>query len=253
MKIFCSKTKEEAGLKAAKSFAEVLKNKPEAVLGLATGSSPEPMYLSLAKMYESKEISFAKAKSVNLDEYVGLAPDHDQSYAYFMRKHLFDKIDIDLENTNLPNGLATDADAECVRYNALFDSFGGTDVQVLGIGLNGHIGFNEPSDEFTKTTNVVKLTESTIKANSRFFESESDVPTMALSMGIGQILRSRKIILLANGKAKAEILEAALFGKVTPRVPASILQFAETVEVYADEDALSVIIEKHGKEAVISD
>ena len=251
MKIFCSQTKEIAGVKAAKSFADVLKNKPDAVLGLATGSSPEPMYLTLADMCKNGEVSFAKARSVNLDEYVGLSADHDQSYAYFMRKHLFDKVDIDIANTNLPNGLAADKEAECVRYNELFDSFGGTDVQVLGIGLNGHIGFNEPSDEFTKNTNVVQLTESTIKANSRFFESESDVPTMALSMGIGQILRSKKIILLANGKAKAEILEVALFGKVTPRVPASILQFAENVEVYADEEALSIIIEKHGKDAVI--
>ena len=251
MKIFYSKTKEEAGKKAAGSFAAVLKSKPDAVLGLATGSSPEPMYLSLAEMYNAGEVSFAKARSVNLDEYVGLSADHDQSYAYFMRKHLFDKVDIDLSNTNLPNGLATDYAAECARYDALFDSFGGTDLQILGIGLNGHIGFNEPADEFTKGTNAVKLTESTVKANSRFFASESDVPTMALSMGIGQIMRAKKIILLANGKAKADILEAALFGKVTPSVPASILQFAADVEVYADEDALSVIIEKHGKDAVI--
>ena len=251
MKIFYSKTKEEAGLKAAKSFAAVLKNKPDAILGLATGSSPEPMYESLAQMYRNGEVTFANAKSVNLDEYVGLSADHDQSYAYFMRKHLFDKVDIDLSNTNLPNGLAADYDAECARYDALYDSFGGADLQILGIGLNGHIGFNEPADEFTKGTNPVKLTESTIKANSRFFESESDVPTMALSMGIGQIMRAKKIILLANGKAKAEILEAALFGAVTPRVPASILQFAADVEVYADGDALAMIIEKHGKEAVI--
>ena len=251
MKIFYSKTKEEAGLKAAKSFAAVLKNKPDAILGLATGSSPEPMYESLAQMYRNGEVTFANAKSVNLDEYVGLSADHDQSYAYFMRKHLFDKVDIDLSNTNLPNGLAADYDAECARYDALYDSFGGADLQILGIGLNGHIGFNEPADEFTKGTNPVKLTESTIKANSRFFESESDVPTMALSMGIGQIMRAKKIILLANGKAKAEILEAALFGAVTPRVPASILQFASDVEVYADVDALAMIIEKHGKEAVI--
>ena len=251
MKIFYSKTKEEAGVKAANSFAAVLKNKPDATLGLATGSSPEPMYEELAAMYSRGEISFAKASSVNLDEYVGLSADHDQSYAYFMRKHLFDKVDIDLGNTNLPNGLAKDPVAECARYDELYDSFGGADLQILGIGLNGHIGFNEPSDEFTKGTGLVKLTESTIKANSRFFESESDVPTMALSMGIGQIMRAKKIILLANGKAKAEILEAALFGKVTPRVPASILQFASDVEVYADEDALSLIIEKHGKDAVI--
>lgn len=251
MKIFYSKTKEEAGKLAAASFASVLKNKKDAVLGLATGSSPEPMYLCLADMCARGEISFADAKSVNLDEYVGLSADHDQSYAYFMRQHLFDKVDINLSNTHLPDGLAEDYAAECARYDALFDSLGGPDVQVLGIGLNGHIGFNEPSDEFTKGTGAVKLTESTIKANSRFFESESDVPTMAFSMGIGQIMSAKKIILIATGKAKAEILETALFGKVTPRVPASILQFAADVEVYSDSEALSVIIEKHGKDAVI--
>ena len=160
-------------------------------------------------------------------------------------------ISIDKNNTNLPNGLAEDYEAECKRYDELFDSYGGTDVQVLGIGLNGHIGFNEPADVFTKGTNAVKLTESTIKANSRFFSSENEVPTMALSMGIGQIMKAKKIILLANGKGKAEILERALFGDVTPRVPASILQFAADVEVYADADALSDIIAKHGNAAVI--
>ena len=250
IKIFYSKTKEEAGVKAAQSFARLLNEKPDATLGLATGSSPEIMYATLAEMCKSGEVSFKKAKSINLDEYIGLSADHDQSYAYFMNHHLFDKVDIDKSNTHLPNGLATDYDAECRRYDELYDSLGGVDLQILGIGHNGHIAFNEPAEEFSKGTGAVTLTESTIKANARFFESENDVPTMAFSMGIGQIMKARKIILLANGEAKAAILEKALFGEVTPKVPASILQTAADVEVYADEQALSLIIEKH-RSAVI--
>lgn len=249
IRIYSSKTKEEAGALAAKSIAEIIKNKPDCLLGLATGSSPIPMYDSLADMYNKGEISFKSVRSVNLDEYVGLTPDHDQSYAYFMNENLFSRVDIDLANTNLPSGIAPDTEEECRRYNALLDSFGAQDVQVLGIGHNGHIGFNEPSDRFPQNTESVDLTESTIKANARFFSSESEVPTRAISMGIGQILRAKKIILLAFGEAKAEILYKSLFGDVTPRVPASILQFASDVEVYADEDALKYITE-NGKEVI---
>ena len=241
IKIYRAKNKEEAGRMAAESIAEVIKNKPDCLLGLATGSSPIPMYDALVDMYNAKEISFKSVKSVNLDEYVGLTPDHDQSYAYFMNDNLFGRVDIDIANTNLPSGIAPDTAAECERYNALLDTLGAQDVQVLGIGHNGHIGFNEPSDRFPQKTEAVDLTESTIKANARFFASESEVPTRAISMGIGQILRAKKIILLAFGEAKAEILNKALFGDVTPRVPASILQFADLVEVYADEEALKYI------------
>ena len=245
VKIFYSKTSKEAGAKAAASLASVIAEKSDAVLGLATGSSPLDMYASLIEMYNAGKVSFKKVRSINLDEYVGLTADHDQSYAYFMSTNLFDKVDIDKVNTNLPCGIAKDLQKECERYDNLVASFGGADVQVLGIGLNGHIGFNEPSDKFSKGTNVVDLTPSTIKANSRFFEKESDVPTQALSMGIDQIMMAKKIILLANGSAKADILEKALFGDVTPKVPATILQFATDVEVYADEAALAVIAEKH--------
>ena len=234
---------------AAEVIAEVIKNKPNATLGLATGSSPIGTYGELINKYKAGEISFADIKTVNLDEYVGLSADHDQSYAYFMRKHLFDKVDIKLGNTNLPNGLAKNPVAECARYDELYDSFGGADLQILGIGLNGHIGFNEPSDRFPQNTETVELTESTIKANARFFASEAEVPTRAISMGIGQILRAKKIILLAFGDAKAEILYKSLFGDVTPRVPASILQFANDVEVYADEEALKYVI-ANGKEVI---
>ena len=237
--------KEMTGINAANVMTEVIKNNPKAVLGLATGSSPIEMYNELARRNQNGEISFKEIKSVNLDEYVGLAPEHDQSYAYFMRTNLFDKVDIDLANTNLPDGLAKDPKEECKRYDAVVASMGGIDVQVLGIGLNGHIGFNEPSDNFTEGTGLVDLTESTIDANSRFFANRSDVPTQAFSMGVGQIMSAKKILLIATGEAKADILEAALFGEVTPRVPASILQNANDVVICADRAALKIILQKH--------
>ncbi len=245
IKIILSETVKDVGARAADVVTELLLAKPNAVLGLATGSSPIEMYTELAKRNQAGKISFKNVKSVNLDEYVGLSPEHDQSYAYFMSKNLFDKVDIDKNNTNLPNGLAKDPEAECKRYDAVVASMGGIDLQVLGIGLNGHIGFNEPSDTFTEGTGLVDLTPSTIDANSRFFKDRSDVPTQAFSMGVGQIMSAKKILLIANGKAKAEILERSLFGEVTPRVPASILQRAKDVVVCADRDALSVILEKH--------
>ena len=223
-----------------------MKNKPDAVLGLATGSSPLDFYADLAEACRSGEISFAKVRSVNLDEYVGLRPDHDQSYAYFMRENLFSRVDILPENTHLPSGTAKDLDGECKAYHELLLSVGRPDLQVLGIGNNGHIGFNEPSDAFPENTAVVTLTESTIRANSRFFASEDEVPKQAISMGVGEILRAEKILLLAFGSAKAAILEQALFGEVTPRVPASILQTAAEVYVCADDEAMAVIREKHG-------
>jgi glucosamine-6-phosphate deaminase len=250
MKIFCYENKQLAGIGAAAAIVDVVKNNPEAVLGLATGSSPIPMYNSLIERYKSGEVSFKNVKSVNLDEYVGLQPTHPMSYAYFMRENLFDSIDIDLANTNVPSGVSGDPAAECLRYDALIESLGGVDVQVLGIGHNGHIAFNEPSDTFSEGTQCVTLTDSTIDANARFFDSRDDVPRYAISMGIGAICKSKKIILIANGTDKAPILEKALFGEVTPMVPASILKTLPDVEVYADRDALSVILEKH-PEAVV--
>lgn len=245
IKIIPAENTVEIGKNAADVVAEVLKSKKNAVLGLATGSSPIEMYKELIRRCSAGEISFKDVKTVNLDEYVGLEPTHDQSYAYFMCDNLFDHVDIDKANTNLPSGLAKDPEAECKRYDAVIDSMGGVDLQVLGIGNNGHIGFNEPSDHFTYGTNCVELTASTIDANSRFFASRDLVPTKAITMGIGQIMKAKKILLVANGKGKAEILEKALFGDVTPEVPASILRFAADVVVCADRDALSVIAEKH--------
>ena len=246
IRIICGKTEKEASLAAANVMADVIKAKSDAVVGLATGSSPINMYGELIRMCREGEISFKNVKSVNLDEYVGLSPDHDQSYAYFMANNLFNHIDIDKANTNLPSGLAEDPKAECKRYDKVIESMGGVDIQLLGIGNNGHIGFNEPDSHFPKTTTLVKLTESTIDANSRFFASRDLVPTEAISMGIGQIMAAKKILLVAFGTGKAEILEKSLFGPVTPEVPASILQFFKgEVVICADEAALSVIKEKH--------
>lgn len=242
----CASTKKEASRLAADLAIDLLKKNPEAVLGLATGSSPLDFYADLVEANKAGQISFKKVKSVNLDEYVGLAPDHDQSYAYFMHENLFDKVDILPENTHLPSGTAKDLDAECRRYHELLLEVGTPDLQVLGIGNNGHIGFNEPADVFPENTSAVTLTESTIRANSRFFSSMDEVPKMAISMGVGEILRAKKILLLAFGTAKAEILEKALFGEVTPRVPASILQTAGEVYICADDEAMAVIREKHG-------
>lgn len=245
VKIYGRETQDEVAKVAAEVVAETLKQNPKATLGLATGSSPIGMYNELARMCKAGEISFKDVSTVNLDEYVGLAATHDQSYAYFMKKNLFDKIDISYENTNIPNGLATDAEAERKRYDGVVASFGEIDLQVLGIGNNGHIGFNEPTDHFSKGTILVDLTDSTIEANSRFFASRDLVPTQAFSMGIGQIMSAKKIVLIALGVGKAEILYKALFGPVTPEVPASILQFANDVTVCADKAALSVILEKN--------
>lgn len=243
IKIVYAKTAEEAGVNGADVITELLKRKPDAVLGLATGSSPLGMYAELIKRCERGDISFKKVKTVNLDEYVGLSPEHDQSYAYFMNTNLFDHIDIDKNNTHLPSGLARDPKAECMRYDSVVASMGGIDIQVLGIGNNGHIGFNEPCDYFSNGTGLIDLTDSTIEANSRFFASKDEVPTRALSMGVGQIMAADKIVLLAMGKGKAEILYKALFGPVTPEVPASILQFFKgEVVVCADAEALAVIL-----------
>ena len=245
MRLICCKTEAEVGFTAARIMAEVIKQNPMSTIGLATGSTPINMYCELIDLNKRGEISFKGVKSVNLDEYVGLPKSHNQSYAYFMREKLFSKIDIDSENTHIPNGLA-DPTEECERYNRLLDRLGPVDIQLLGIGHNGHIAFNEPSSCFAKDTSCVRLTDSTVRANSRFFDSETDVPKMAISMGIGRILRSRKILLLATGEGKAEILERALFGRITPDVPASILQFYQgELIVVADEAAMSKITEKH--------
>ena len=245
MKIYGGKTYEHMSEKAASVIAAQVIEKPRSVLGLATGSTPIGLYGFLARWYKEKYVSFAQCKTINLDEYCGIGPDHDQSYAYFMRENLFDQIDILPENTNIPNGLNPDAAAECARYDKVIEDLGYADVQLLGLGNNGHIGFNEPAAAFVPGVNHVMLTESTINANARFFASRDEVPKSAYTMGIKGIMNARKILLVANGAGKAEILEKALFGPVTPEVPASVLQLHRDVVVCADEAALSVISQKH--------
>ena len=209
---------------AAKFLADIVRAKPDCVLGLATGSSPIGTYDELARMHREEGLSFARCTTVNLDEYRGLAGTHPQSYRYFMNEHLFSRVDIRLDRTFVPNGTAADPAAECAAYDARIKALGGTDVQLLGIGPDGHIGFNEPADEFTDATHLVDLDPSTIEANARFFDSAADVPRQALTMGMGGIMGAKKILLVASGAAKKAVLEAAIHGPVTPRLPASILQ-----------------------------
>lgn len=215
--------------------------KPNSVLGLATGSSPEGTYRQLIEWEKRGDVSFQHVQTVNLDEYVGLSATHPQSYASFMRQHFFDHIRIDAGNTHIPNGMADDAEAECRRYTDTIRKLGGIDLQLLGLGPNGHIGFNEPDDVFQKHTHRVTLTDATIQANKRFFASEADVPHFAYTMGICDIMQAKRIVMVVSGRGKADILRQAFFGPVTPRVPASILQLHTDFTLVADEEALSAI------------
>ena len=225
--------------RAADIIAAQVTLKPNCVLGLATGSTPVGAYQRLVEQCRQGRLSFETVKSVNLDEYKGLAPTHEQSYRYFMQDNLFDHVDIRPENTNVPSGLAADADQECQRYDRLISELGGIDLQLLGLGRNGHIGFNEPGPAFVLPTHVVDLTPSTIDANKRFFASADEVPRQALTMGILNIMRARKILVVASGADKAEAVARAFLGPVTPEVPASILQLHPDVVLVADEAALS--------------
>ena len=244
MKVIKVKNYEELSRTAATIIAGVILSKPDCILGLATGSSPVGTYDQLAAMYEEGILDFSHVKSVNLDEYVGLDGSNDQSYRYFMNTNLFDHVNIDKNKTYVPNGLEEDSDKACADYNEIIRSVGGIDIQLLGIGGNGHIGFNEPGEAFEKETHCVDLTESTIKANARFFESMDEVPKQAYTMGIKNIMAAKKILLVATGSAKADALYKSLYGPITPNVPASILQLHQDVTVVADEDALRLIKEK---------
>lgn len=239
MRIIKTKDYDEMSQVTAQLIASQITLKPDCVLGLATGSSPVGAYQQLAKWCKEGKLDFSQVHSVNLDEYDGLTPDHDQSYAYFMRHNLFDHVNIDLNNTNVPSGIS--GDNECERYDKLISDFGGIDLQLLGLGVNGHIGFNEPDDHFSLGTHKVTLTESTREANKRFFASIDEVPTHAYTMGVRDILQARRVVLVANGKNKAEAVKKAFFGPVTPEVPASILQYHKDFILVADEDALSLV------------
>lgn len=236
MRIINVKTYEQLSRKAANIISAQVILKPDCVLGLATGSSPVGTYRQLIEWYNKGDIDFSETTTVNLDEYVGLGENDEQSYRYFMQKNLFDHINIKRENTFVPDGLADDLNEECNAYDARIRRLGGIDLQLMGIGFDGHIGFNEPSDVFDKNTHVVDLHESTIKANSRFFASENDVPRQAVSMGMVSIMQARKVLLIANGAGKKEILGKALYGPVTPHIPASLLQLHNDVTVIFSEE-----------------
>lgn len=239
MRIYKTTDYDDMSRKAANVISAQVINKPDSVLGLATGSSPIGTYKQLIEWYNKGDLDFSCVKSVNLDEYKGLTKDNDQSYYYFMYNNFFKHVNIDLKNTNVPDGTEPDSVKECSRYDAVVKSVGGVDMQLLGLGHNGHIGFNEPDDEFPKTTHCVDLQPSTIEANKRFFANIDDVPRQAYTMGIKTIMSARKVLLIVSGAEKAEILKEALFGPITPKVPASILQLHNDLIVVADEAALS--------------
>ena len=237
MNVVVTDSYEEMSKAAAAVIADQLKAKPESVLGLATGTTPIGLYAELVKACDSGEISFADAQSFNLDEYRGLPGTHNQSYRYFMQQNLFDHVDIDVAKTHVPDGSMEDAAAACDAYEAAIEEAGGVDLQLLGLGHNGHIGFNEPCDSFPVTTHCVKLTDSTIEANSRLFDSIDEVPREAYTMGIGTIMKARKILLVANGSGKAEIVRDVVCGPVVPQVPASVLQLHPDVTIVVDKEA----------------
>ena len=238
MKVIIVENYEEASQEAAKIFINQVKEKPNSILGLATGSTPVRMYELLREDHEKNHTSYKDVKSYNLDEYFGLDASHPQSYHYFMYKNLFNGIDIKDENVHVPCGQGN-IQENCDKYNKMLAE-NPIDIQLLGIGSNGHIGFNEPADVFEEYTHCVELTQNTIDANKRFFESEEEVPRKAYTMGIGTIMRAKRIVLVVSGEDKADILRKVIEGPVTPKVPASILKFHPYVTIVADKAALSL-------------
>lgn len=239
MKIYKTKNYDEMSRKAANLISAQILMKPDCVLGLATGSSPIGTYKQLIESYKNGDLDFSQVTSVNLDEYRGLTRDNDQSYYYFMQENLFKHVNIDPDHTFVPDGTIEDANEACQAYNEIIHSVGGVDLQLLGLGRNGHIGFNEPSDTFEKETHCVDLTPSTIDANARFFASREEVPTQAYTMGIKTIMSAKKILVVANGEDKADAVQKVFFGPITPQVPGSVLQLHPDVILVADEAALS--------------
>ena len=240
MRIYRANTYEDMSRKAANIISAQIIMKPDAVLGLATGSSPLGIYRQLIEWYKKGDLDFREVRTVNLDEYKGLAPEDRHSYAYFMKENFFNHVNIDPANTHIPNGLEKDEALECARYNEVIAGLGGIDLQLLGIGANGHIGFNEPGEAFEKETHCVRLTDTTIEANARFFETMDQVPKYAYSTGIKNIMQARSILLIASGKAKAEAVNQMLTGPISPACPASILQLHNNVSIVADKEALSI-------------
>lgn len=242
MKIIRAKDYQDMSRKAANIISAQVIMKPDCVLGLATGGTPVGTYAQLVDWYNKGDLDFSEVTTVNLDEYRGLPKEHPQSYWYFMNENLFSKVNIDPAKTNLPDGTNLDTAAECARYNGIIHKLGGIDLQLLGIGPNGHIGFNEPGEAFELETHCVDLAPTTIEANKRFFDGNVDlVPKQAYTMGIRTIMQARKVLMVVNGAGKAEIVKKAFFGPVTPEVPASILQLHPDFILVGDEEALSLI------------
>lgn len=241
MRIIETKTYEEMSKKAANIIASLVTLKPDCMLGLATGSSPIGTYDELVKKYEAGDLDFSEVTTVNLDEYKGLPKENEQSYYYFMHEYLFDKVNIDPQKTYLPDGMNLNSEEEANRYEELVKSLGIVDLQLLGLGRNGHIGFNEPGDHFEDGTHCVNLKESTIEANKRFFASADDVPKQAYSMGIGTIMRAKKILLVVSGEEKAQALKDTLYAPISPEVQGTVLRLHPDVTIVADEAALSLI------------
>lgn len=241
MRIIRTKNYDEMSRKAAAIIAAQVIHKSDCVLGLATGGTPVGTYKNLVAWYQSGDLDFSGVSTVNLDEYRGLPREHRESYWSFMHRNLFDHVNIPADRINLPDGTNMDAEAECRRYDAVINSLGGVDLQLLGIGHDGHIGFNEPSDAFDMGTHCVDLTEETIEANKRFFASRDEVPRQAYTMGTHTIMSARKVLMVVSGRDKAEIIKKAFFGPVTPHVPASILQMHPNFVLVADEDALHLV------------
>ena len=241
MKLIVVNNYEELSKVAAKEFSKIIKEKENVVLGLATGGSPVGMYKELIRMYEQKELNFSKITTVNLDEYIGLNPEHNQSYRYFMNNNLFNHINIDKSNTFVPNGLAEDLEAQCKEYDQKIVELGGIDIQLLGVGNNGHIAFNEPNSELSSGTHIISLTDNTIEANARFFDNIDDVPRKAITMGVGGIMKAKKIILIASGESKAEAIKGIFSGKITTANPATMLQMHRDVTIIVDEAAAKLI------------
>jgi len=247
MRVIVVKDPQTMGKRAADLIQEVMESKPHFVLGLATGSTPMPLYKELIRRHKDEKLDFSTVITFNLDEYVGLKPTHDQSYRYFMNKHLFDHININKKCTHVPCGIGDDLEAECLMYEEMIEDVGGVDYQVLGIGSNGHIGFNEPGTSLASRTHVTQLTESTIKDNSRMFAKVQDVPTQAVTMGIGTVLDAERVVLVANGANKTKAIKAALEGPITAMCPASALQLHPGVTYVITEDCakgLTIAVER---------
>ena len=238
MKIIVEKNYEDLSKAAANLIKEEMERNPKLVLGLATGSTPEGMYRELIRLHKEEGLDFSNITTLNLDEYVGIEEEHPNSYHYFMRDTFFNHININLDNTFIPNGKTENPEEYCKEYDKLIEEKGGIDLQILGIGENGHIAFNEPDEELNIGTSIVKLTESTIEANARFFDNIEDVPKTAISMGIGSIMKAKKIILLANGKKKANVIKELLNAeKISTKLPASILLLHPDITIILDEEA----------------